>query len=136
MLSAEAQWILEEQKAFLAKQGIVSNIIFPDKNGEAVTQKEYRNRWKRYCKYHGFTKGTQPYELRHTFASVTGEMPLHFKKLLIRHSGNMDTEGVYGHEVDGDLERAAQYVDDAFQRLIERDRTKTALPEHGEEKGS
>ena len=32
----------------------------------------------------------------------------------------MDTEGVYGHIKDGDLERAASYSDAAFRSVLEK----------------
>ena len=39
--------------------------------------------------------------------------------MIVGHSANMDTFGVYGHEVDGELERAAKLLDKAFDRILE-----------------
>ena len=36
-------------------------------------------------------------------------------KLLVGHSRNMDTQGVYGHEVEGQREQLAQASTDAFK---------------------
>jgi hypothetical protein len=38
--------------------------------------------------------------------------------MVIGHSKDMDTEGTYGHETQGDMERAAEYIDAAFDRLL------------------
>ena len=59
-----------------------------------------------------------PYEMRHTFVSVNKEMPEGLKKLVVGHSRDMDTEGTYGHEMAGDLEKAAEYIDAAFRQLL------------------
>lgn len=59
-----------------------------------------------------------PYEMRHTFVSVNKDMPEGLKKMVIGHSKDMDTEGTYGHEMQGDMERAAEYIDAAFDRLL------------------
>ena len=60
----------------------------------------------------------QPYELRHTFVSLNKDMPDGLKKLIVGHSKDMDTEGVYGHEMEGDQKKAAAYVDQAFNRVF------------------
>jgi len=45
-------------------------------------------------------------------------MPDGLKKLIVGHSKDMDTEGVYGHEMEGDQKKAAAYVDQAFNRVF------------------
>ena len=30
----------------------------------------------------------------------------------------MDTEGTYGHKKKGDMEKAADYINDAFEKLL------------------
>lgn len=121
-LSALAQYILHEQEKLQAYYGIRSTYYFTNMDGRPLTQKQFRDGWQRYCKSNGITTGTTPYELRHTFVSVTGDMPEHYKKLLVRHSKNMDTEGTYGHEFKGDLDRAASYIDAAFQPYTAADK--------------
>lgn len=116
-LPSLATEILAQQEAMLKAQGIVSPYIFPAKSGKATTQQTYRRQWKRFRDLHGISAAT-PYEMRHTFVSVNKEMPEGLKKLVIGHSEDMDTEGTYGHQMDGDLERAAQYIDAAFRDLL------------------
>ena len=45
-------------------------------------------------------------------------MPEGLKKMVIGHSADMDTEGTYGHEMAGDLARAAEYSDAAFKKIL------------------
>ena len=72
----------------------------------------------RYREYNGITGASTPYEMRHTFVSITDEMPIALKKIIVGHSENMDTEGIYGHKKAGDLDKAAVYVDSAFASLL------------------
>lgn len=46
------------------------------------------------------------------------EMPENPLKRTVGHTKNMDTFGVYGHEVDGEAEKAAQIIDGVFNNLI------------------
>ncbi|MEG1559966.1 MAG: hypothetical protein RR398_03785 [Clostridia bacterium] len=50
--------------------------------------------------------------------SVNKEMPGGLKKMVVDHSKNMDTEGNYGHEMEGDLEFAADYMQRAFDSIF------------------
>ena len=45
------------------------------------------------------------------------EMPENPLKRTVGHTKNMDTFGVYGHEVDGEAQRAAALVDGVFKDL-------------------
>ena len=42
----------------------------------------------------------------------------HALKRMVGHTKNMDTFGVYGHEVDGEAEKTAQIIDGVFNDLI------------------
>ena len=110
--------IIEQQLSYLRAEGIVSPFLFPSTDGSAMTQQNYYRHWKRYCESHDIAEGTTPYELRHTWCSINDDMPIGLKKLTMGHSKNMDTEGTYGHEKKGDLERAAAYRDAAFSPLV------------------
>lgn len=110
--------VLEDQRAMLKKYGGISPHVFPDKNMERIVQKNFYRAWRRYCEANNFENIITPYELRHTWVSINDDMPEGLKKKLVGHSKNMDTEGVYGHEKKGDLERAAGYVDAAFGRYL------------------
>lgn len=116
-ISVLAQKELDAQKSLLGKLGIVSKYVFPDSDGDFVIQKRFRQRWYQYCAYNNMGRVT-PYEMRHTFVSVNCEMPDGLKKMVIGHSENMDTEGTYGHQKAGDMELAAQYIDEAFKKAI------------------
>ena len=57
-----------------------------------------------------------PYSLRHTFISmVKTSIPEPIIKELVGHSVSMDTFGVYGHRVDGELKEAAKLIDLTFK---------------------
>ena len=78
----------------------------------------YRLRWKRYCKVNGIPYIT-PYEMRHTFVSMMQRLPEGELKALVGHSKNMDTWGVYGHEIDGEQRRIAQKIEFIFREMLE-----------------
>ncbi len=107
-----------EQQAQLRRAGLVSRYAFPDKDGGPVNLKTFEKYWTRYRLHNGIDK-TTPYELRHTFISVNKNMPDALKKMLVGHSTDMDTDGVYSHEMDGDMQRAAEMVDAAFRKFLE-----------------
>lgn len=46
------------------------------------------------------------------------DMPEALKKLILGHSENMDMEGTYGHEMEGDLDRAAAMMDEALMKIL------------------
>lgn len=113
---AEAE--LAAQAEMLKKGGIISPYLFPDRNGAMAREGNLYQAWHRYCKYNGIPQ-ISLYELRHTFVSVNKEMPAGLKKMTVGHSRDMDTEGVYGHEMAGDLEKAAWYTEAAFKKILE-----------------
>lgn len=108
---------IEQQRKLLRQEGILSPYVFPTRKGTPTSQDTFRSNWKRYYEHNGMKKVT-PYELRHTYVSVNKEMPEGLKRLLVGHSEDMDTEGTYGHEMAGDLARAAEYSDAAFREIL------------------
>ncbi|MEE1013516.1 MAG: hypothetical protein U0L92_04300, partial [Clostridia bacterium] len=82
-----------------------------------ITQEQYRHQFQRYCRSNGITVIT-PYELRHTFVSIAKCLPEGDVKSVIGHSANMDTFGVYGHEMSGDLERISNSLSQVFDNLL------------------
>lgn len=108
---------LDAQRAMLAQEGLISEYIFPDKDASFFQQKHFRDLWYRYCAHNGLTKIT-PYELRHTYVSVNDEMPDGLKRQAMGHSKSMDTNGVYGHQKAGDLQRIAEYSSKSVKRII------------------
>lgn len=116
-LSGIAASIIEEQRAMLDRLGIRSEWVFPDRYGERSDPALIYKHWVKYRDHHGI--GCTIHELRHTFISINKiDMPLELLKTLVGHSVSMDTIKVYGHEVDGEKERAAQYVDDVFGKVL------------------
>jgi integrase len=117
-LDHHAMQVLEDQKQMLKKLGWISPYVFPGHNRDHIKERTLYNAWKRYCESNGITNATTPYELRHTFVSVNTDMPDSLKKLVIGHGVNFDTHGTYGHEKAGDMDNAAAYISDAFNRIL------------------
>ena len=116
-LSGRAQNVLNEQKQLLTASGIISPWVFPGIGGERSKPKRLYDYWKRYIQYHGYDCSI--HELRHTMISIAqGEVPEALLKQIVGHSASMDTHGVYGHEIDGEKERAAQLLEAAFDRIL------------------
>ncbi len=117
-LSKVAAGILRDQQAMLAEHGVCSEWVFPDRHGECSHPAAIAKYWRKYCAYHGIS--CTVHELRHTFVSINKiDMPLELLKATVGHSVDMDTIGVYGHEIDGEKERAAQYIDEALSKFLD-----------------
>lgn len=86
------------------------------------SEEYFREHLARFCAYNGLPKCT-PYELRHTFVSIAKVLPAGLVKSLVGHSADMDTFGVYGHELDGDAAVRADALDGMFARLLEAEST-------------
>lgn len=82
-----------------------------------VCQQTYRRCWYRYCESNGIPRNT-PYEMRHTFVSIAKKLSEGQVKQLVGHTKNMDTFGVYAHEVNGELQATANELDAIFDTLI------------------
>lgn len=134
-ISALARVELDAQKAMLRRRGIISPYVFPAPDGRFISQKELREAWHDYCVHNkiGYrgqsarTKGDRyitPYELRHTHNSVNKEMPQALKKLSMGWSESFDGDAVYSHELDGDLDKIAQFTDHAFAEVFREAETK------------
>lgn len=118
-LSTQAKEELDAQLAMLkASCDVIPLHVFPTPHGDRLPEHTLYHAWQRYCKANSIPP-VSLYELRHTYVSVTKEMPEGLKKMVVGHSKDMDTEGVYGHQMAGDLEKAAQYTDAAFQNILQ-----------------
>lgn len=118
-LPSQAAAELDAQRAQLRRAGIISPYLFPDDEGSRFIEHTFYHAWGRYCKANGIPP-ISLYELRHTYVSVNKEMPEGLKKLAVGHSKDMDTEGTYGHQMAGDLEKAAKYAETAFAAIISK----------------
>lgn len=118
ILSKRAQLVLADQRAMLKSHGIISPWLFPASDGSALDPNALTNHWLRvYAPQHGIHCSL--HELRHTFVSIVKlEMPEALLKDVIGHSASMDTTGVYGHEIDGEKQRAADIIDSIFDRML------------------
>lgn len=116
-LSPVAQDILRNQRAMLLAHGIISPWIFPGRNGDVSDTNAIYKAWYTYRKQHGLECSL--HELRHTFISaVKSDMPEALLKQQVGHSSNTDSIGIYGHEMDGDLDLTARIIDNVFKRLL------------------
>lgn len=85
--------------------------------GDDLITQTYRHCWQRYCQANDIPKIT-PYEMRHTFVSVAKQLSDGQIKPLVGHSENMDTFGVYGHEMNGELQQTAQQIEQLFTEIL------------------
>ena len=76
-------------------------------------------RWKKFCESNNIPYCTL-YELRHTFVSMVSSIPEGQLKQIVGHSKSMDTFGVYGHAVDGQLENTAKQIDQIFLGILQK----------------
>jgi integrase len=112
-----ARKILSDQAKMLKEYDIESDYVFPSPSGEIMDTNSLYQHWRSYRRQHNINSSL--HELRHTMISVMkADMPEQLLKSVVGHSDSMDTFGVYGHEVDGDLERAAQVIDDVYGKII------------------
>ena len=113
-----ASSIIKDQREMLESMGIKSKWVFPDKHGERSDPRLIYKQWVRYMNYHGFDECSIQ-GMRRTFVSINKvDTPLELIKMMVGHSVSMDTIGVYGAEVDGEKERAATCVDNAFKQTL------------------
>lgn len=117
LLSEHAKEELSAQRAMLKHFGIVSPYLFPAPDGSPMKHDHFYRCWKRYCGANHIPE-VSLYELRHTYVSVNKEMPEGLKKMVVGHSQDMDTEGTYGHQMAGDMAKAAAFTDAAFADII------------------
>ena len=81
------------------------------------TAKQFEQHLARYCEYNNIPVCT-PDGLRHTFVSIAKVLPAGLVKSLVGHSEDMDTFGVYGHELNGDAQQQANALNSIFSRLL------------------
>lgn len=92
--------------------------VFCSKSGGPLSQSTLRNAWIRTAADRQLPGSV--YTLRHTFISMMkNEMPLTMLQQIVGHSPKIDTVGIYGHVVDGELKKAASIVDISFKRLAD-----------------
>lgn len=117
VLPERAKKILAAQKAMLIQMGIRSQWLFPDTDGNGTNPNNLYRRWHSYATQHGITSSI--HEMRHTFVSMTNkDLPAAMLKQVVGHSDAMPTDDVYGHEIDGDKQRAADIIDAVLDKHL------------------
>jgi integrase len=114
------QNIIQDQLKMLDDNNIETEYIFCNEFGEPIPQATYYKHWIKFRNYNNISDTVSPYELRHTFISMAQSMPKELVKLMAGHSENMDTFGVYGHEVTGDIDYAASLLEDTLENIFNR----------------
>lgn len=119
-LSNTAFNILIKQRAMLEEKGIESVWVFPDQHGERANPNHIYDQWRTWCQQND--QKLSLHELRHTFISLNkADLPLELMKSVVGHSSSMDTFAVYGHEVDGERQRAAAIIDSVFENILNQE---------------
>ena len=117
VLTGLMQSEIDEQRALLKKNGIISPWIFPSPAGSVINTNNLYNQWQSYREQHGIESSI--HELRHTMISIVKtDIPETLLKQVVGHSKAMDT-GIYQHVVDGDAERASTLINDVFHRILD-----------------
>lgn len=117
VLPQQAIKILADQSKMLKEHGVISPYAFPNQNGNMTRPTLLYDYWRTYCNQHEI-KCTL-HEMRHTLISVAkSDVPPELLKQVVGHSKSMDTFGVYGHKVEGELERVANIFDNIFNTIL------------------
>ena len=97
-MGEEAHEAYEAQVALLKASDIPLNYTTP--LFQIPNQRALFKRWKKYQRDNGIEPQVTLYEMRHTFVSIeSGVLTDSQLKMLVGHSKNMDTAGVYRHEL-------------------------------------
>lgn len=114
-MGKEAREAYEAQVQLLKAQGILLNYNTP--LFQIPSEHALYRRWESYQEANGLEPKVSLYELRHTFVSVESSVLTDSQlKMLVGHSKNMDTAGVYRHELDGQREDLAAATTAAFKK--------------------
>lgn len=117
VLTPLALQILADQAAMLKRLGIVSPYLFTSTAGQRIQSNDLTKSWDRVRVKLGIESSL--YELRHTYVSVVkSDMPDPLLRAVVGHGTKMDTYAVYGHELEGDMERAAKVADAVFSAIL------------------
>jgi len=110
--------IINDTIARNERYGLHTEWIFCSPTGAPADQQISRNHWKKYAASLGI-KNTSPYCFRHTFVSmVKNSVPEQMVKAIVGHSVRMDTFGVYGHAMEGEVQKAAEILDLTIAKTI------------------
>lgn len=77
----------------------------------------FRHRWQKYCEANDISV-ISLYEMRHTFVSIVKTLPEGTVKQIVGHSKNMDTFGIYGHQLNGEDRKTANLIEGVFSNIL------------------
>jgi integrase len=101
---------LADQKAQLKIEGITSEYVFPGEGGEQMSPRSFPQAIQRIASTVGIKVSL--HELRHTFVSTLGaSIDLKALQTILGHSKATHTLDIYGHLIDGALDKAAEDMD-------------------------
>lgn len=107
VLTDMAQAVIQAQRQISGSENVF----------EIESQSTFRHRWQKYCETNGL-QYVSLYELRHTFVSIAKELSDGELRQLVGHSRNMDTYGVYSHDVQNDKHRTAEKLNDIWGKVV------------------
>ena len=111
----QAREAYEAQVQLLKAQGVQLNYNTP--LFQIPCQRSLARRWEKYQDTNGISPRITLYELRHTFVSMeAGQLTEGQLKMLVGHSKNMDTFGVYQHEMQGQRAELADATTEAIKK--------------------
>ena len=112
-----ARQIIDDQLLRLRWLSMGSGWLFPGRDDAMPNPATIYAAWQSYRLRTGLN--CTPYELRHSFVSlVKNDMPAEMVKRIVGHSAAMDTFGTYGHDVDGELDKAAEIMNEHFSAML------------------
>jgi len=86
---------------------------------DALSERSFRNTWKRICKKVNLPKGVTPHVLRHTFLTqpqATGRVDIKTLQSIAGHSKITMTMNSYVHKDVGNVEKISRTSDGLFSR--------------------
>ena len=107
--------ILGDQEKLRSDAKMMTRWIFPGADGG---QPSHQCQSDMFSSLMG--KGLTPYCLRHTFYSIMkGSLTEAQAKAYMGHSKDMDTYGVYGKKVDGEMDATAQKISEEMKKWVQ-----------------
>ncbi len=102
----------------IKQKGLISPWLFCNTEGNFTHPNTLYRRWLYFRDRYGLASASL-HELRHTMISVCkDDMPLTLLKMVAGHSEAMNTLGQYGHDVNGERERAAALIGQIYGDLL------------------
>lgn len=119
-----AKFIMQ-QLEMICRNEIDTEWLFPTPDGDMPCPSTITHHWDLYRRQ--FPDHITQHGLRHTFNSINKKLPEAWRKKIIGHSVDMDTDGIYGHEVDGEDIEIAEAVNATFTDIFKKTSTKQVL---------